>query len=384
MAGVNDWLGTLNLAKQGIPTGQLNLYVLSMQGMKSMYSSITDTKTTVINIPPVDRIISCYFLPYVDYNDCLTVDVDYDEQAFPLPYNTGDDSIKNYTVTRLNGLGASGLKVVGTFNKFEISGTSIGGAYNWRNESKLWGYPFTQMIAHDNISEPFIINPYLIKTELPTFDIICRNSLNHLGKYTLYVDGYRGMSQGQLYGQTMTGASMPVISSNYTSYLNQEQFNIRNERFHNLTNLLTGLTKDPLGAISSSIVGYGDSKLGEVNALMSGYTLSNQGSDGIHDLQMFGGMTVSYQQPREEMMEKMGRYFHQYGYAQNKVMNINYKNRKYWNYIKTQDVKLTITDAPKSHVNQMKDIFNNGVTIWHYDNGMMFEHMNSDNVEFTR
>ena len=72
-------------------------------------------------------------------------------------------------------------------------------------------------------------------------------------------------------------------------------------------------------------------------------------------------MTVSYQQPREEMMEKMGRYFHQYGYAQNKVMNINYKNRKYWNYIKTQDVKLTITDAPKSHVNQMKDILTIGI-----------------------
>ena len=51
------------------------------------------------------------------------------------------------------------------------------------------------------------------------------------------------------------------------------------------------------------------------------------------------------------------------------------------NYLKTQDVRLKVPNAPKSHLNQLKTIFDNGVTVWHVENGNMFENTEKDNVE---
>ena len=86
-------------------------------------------------------------------------------------------------------------------------------------------------------------------------------------------------------------------------------------------------------------------------------------------------------QVNEQDMERIGLYFHQYGYAQNKIMSPTFTGRKYWNYLKTQDVRLKVANCPKSHLNQLKDIFNQGVTVWHVENGNMFENTEKDNVE---
>ena len=55
--------------------------------------------------------------------------------------------------------------------------------------------------------------------------------------------------------------------------------------------------------------------------------------------------------------------------------------RKYWNYVKTNDVRLLIPNCPKEHLNTMKALFDNGVTVWHLENGEMFSNVDYDNVE---
>lgn len=385
MAGNKDWIGNVALIRQGIPDGGLNFYVLSRKGVKNLApqseSFASQVGKTYVTIPPVSEVLGCYFMPYVDYNDCLTTEVDYDEQAFPLPYNNDDNQLTNYTVTRLNSLGNSGIKEVGTFPKYWIEKTDIGGTFIWQNEAKLHLYPYTQIIAYDNISDAFLINPLLIKDELSDFKIMCRNTLNQLGKYTLYVDNYRGMSQGELYGTTTSSGSLPILSSNYTDYMSQNQFNLKSQHTGTLMNMLTGIVSNPLGSIAGALKEYGDSRLGEVNALQSGYSLSDNGGDIIHSLQTFGGMTVCYQQPREEDMQRMAEYFHLYGYAQNKIKTPMITGRKYWNYVETQDVRLKVPNCPKEHLQQLKDIFNQGVTVWHVENGEMFTTWWKDNVE---
>ena len=53
------------------------------------------------------------------------------------------------------------------------------------------------------------------------------------------------------------------------------------------------------------------------------------------------------------------------GYIVNKILPLTIRSRKYYDYIKTKDLCLNIT-APSDEVTQLNEIFNRGVTIWHY------------------
>ena len=59
-----------------------------------------------------------------------------------------------------------------------------------------------------------------------------------------------------------------------------------------------------------------------------------------------------------------------YGYTVNEIKTPNLDSRKYWNFIKTQGCKLggflPFNDAAK-----IKSIFDNGITFWHVDDGVV-------------
>ena len=65
---------------------------------------------------------------------------------------------------------------------------------------------------------------------------------------------------------------------------------------------------------------------------------------------------------------KLCDYFTMYGYKQNKLMKPDIKSRKYFNYIKTFDANIFGVNIDKSELDEIKMIFNTGVTFWHYFN----------------
>jgi hypothetical protein len=386
MAGSNDFTGNKELAKQGVLSGELSMYAVSKSGIKSLANATSGNDLVII--PPVDDIISCYYYPYMVYEDLSTVEVDYDEEAYPLPYN--QNCVSNLTLNRVKGIGNNGIRDVGTYNLYPVTGTTIGGAYNWRNEGKLWLPPYTTITAFDGLTEPIEINPLLLPNDKTTFTMSVRHSLNHLGAYTLYVDGYRGMSQGMLYGTTCTGLSFPVISNAYTSFMHDNQFQLKQQRYNNATNFLSGVAQSlfnlDLGkafdTISSTLTSQGDYFVPIASSKLSGYQLTGQGSNSIHDLQFDGGMTVVHHQYDEEIMEQIGGFFHMYGYTQNKMMTPQLKTRRYFNYIKTKSVNLKASGVPKEHLTQLVSIFNEGCTFWHMDiTGNFIGNYSKDNVE---
>lgn len=382
MAGVNDWYGNPSLARQGVLSGDLSMYAIGRDKLMNLnvtYGEDGRPNQEYMFVPQTSEVISCYFFPYLNYDNIVQVEVDYDEETFPLCVNASEQA--NYTMNRIIGFGAEGIVDVGEYSKYPVSGTTIGGAYNWRNEGKLWLPPFTQIVCSDGFSEPFGVNPLLINDDNTTFKIVCRQSLNHLGLYTLYIDGYKGTSQGKLFGSTTGGNSLPVISSSYTDYMNQNRYQLKTDRMKTVVDGLTNLFTGNLMGVGQSLFDYGDSYQGEISAMNSGYSLTASGSDSILDLSFVTGMTAYYQQPLEEYMNNIGTFFHLYGYAQNRMMVPLITGRKYWNYVKTQEVRLKINQCPKEHLNRMKAIFDSGVTVWHLNNGEMYENVNKDNVE---
>lgn len=62
-------------------------------------------------------------------------------------------------------------------------------------------------------------------------------------------------------------------------------------------------------------------------------------------------------------------YFVKYGYKVNKWEKINVNSRRYFNFIKTNTCNIVGDEIPHEYLEEIKDIFNRGVTIWHVENG---------------
>lgn len=87
------------------------------------------------------------------------------------------------------------------------------------------------------------------------------------------------------------------------------------------------------------------------SATLLGYDLIN---DGI-----FTRFTI-----KRQFAERIDKYFDMYGYLTNKVKVPNTNNRPNWNYVKTIGVNIT-GNIPQVDLQTIKDIFDNGVTLWH-------------------
>lgn len=67
---------------------------------------------------------------------------------------------------------------------------------------------------------------------------------------------------------------------------------------------------------------------------------------------------------KKQFAQRIDKYFDAYGYATNEFKQPNLNNRPNWNYVKTTGINI-VSDAPQEDVQLIKNIFDNGVTIWH-------------------
>ncbi len=67
---------------------------------------------------------------------------------------------------------------------------------------------------------------------------------------------------------------------------------------------------------------------------------------------------------KKEYAQMIDNYFSMYGYRVNELKIPNLHSRVNWNYIKTVNVNL-IGDIPQEDLEQLKRMFNRGVTLWH-------------------
>lgn len=70
---------------------------------------------------------------------------------------------------------------------------------------------------------------------------------------------------------------------------------------------------------------------------------------------------------KSEFAKRIDKFFTMYGYLTNTVKVPNTNNRSNWNYIKTIGLNV-IADIPQEDLQTIKNIFDNGVTLWHNSN----------------
>lgn len=193
---------------------------------------------------------------------------------------------------------------------------------------------------------------------------------------------YKGVSEADEYGINM--GKLPICSYNvdmYTNWMTQNSINVAGHTISSddinvgmaSSNALLGTigniaSGNYLGAVNSGINGAG----GIANALIAkkqhelvppqtrgnlnaGDVITSEGKNTFH----FYKMSI-----KQEYAKCIDDYFSMFGYLVNSVKTPNITGRRNWNYIKTIDINIT-GNIIQEDLQKIKNIFNNGVTLWH-------------------
>lgn len=173
--------------------------------------------------------------------------------------------------------------------------------------------------------------------------------------------------------------AISVITSTYENSINHRISEIRNVMLGDSllaggrAGITAGLTNSDAG--NAAVLGTAKSMTDDIfnmaslqnakkNASLEPDTMSGYASPSVNFLALLSGVYLIRYAPKTEQFRRIDDFFSKFGYAINKLIPVNYTHRPVWDYIKTLDIIIE-GDVPQDDMQELKDIFNSGVTIWH-------------------
>ena len=189
--------------------------------------------------------------------------------------------------------------------------------------------------------------------------------------------GYNGEGYGKGYiDEGITLGKFPILawtSDTYTNWLTQNGVNLALKGAGAVTGVLGGVALMATGGgalAGASMIGSG---LGMVTDSVKEIYQHSLVPDGVEGSLNSGDLLNAYGENRltcyrmgitSEYARIIDDYFSMYGYKTNRVKTPNITGRTNWNYVKTIGANIE-GDIPENDLNDLKQIFNNGVTLWH-------------------
>ena len=391
--------------------------------------------------PSIQNVMYC---PFLTFDDLHLIQIPYDKSRFGTDPLRPAPEFDTYVYR------------VSTFAKIDkdlgyllpyrniSADPGIGKPKSWRNESKLWQYPYRKLFIGDGMNTPLEIKTYLLSHDGEQNRIKVKLTMSNRMSYGLYVSGYKGDSDGH-YEAMVSGDSLELPSSSsaysqwYASNRNQTQAHM--QQTIDASFLQTNQTNEmlTLDAIreknfahmnsmqafmsSPNLIGnwgnyHTQNAMADTNNIIRMY--QQQNNRALHEqtekfaIQNLTSMTkdkattpptmlsmggdfmygfnnnnrklrVSTFDITEQVAEQIGDYFALYGYMANKIMDLEKvtKSRHFYNYVKTVNASVrSKNNVPKEFINKINDMFNKGVTIWHKENaGVRMHDYTYDNYE---
>lgn len=113
------------------------------------------------------------------------------------------------------------------------------------------------------------------------------------------------------------------------------------------------------------------------NLKESADSIRSTGDDfGVNDLLNNIAGELETFEIQKDFKEKAYSYFYRRGYACRKYKTPNIKSRYYFNFIKTNEFVANTNQVPAEALEELKEIYNAGVTIWHYRDASTFDYLN--------
>lgn len=326
-----------------------------------------------------DYVISCFTVPKLAVKDFL---ID-ENKIFPFIYALQYKELKNiYNQSKTT------KELISTPNQLD--------GYVPRNQ-KLRAYPYLYLGFNAINGSSKIFRYEDFENGKPIFDIM--SEVNPNPTILFVPKNYRG-SNGDNLSDIVTLNGYPTLSSKndfYNSWLaqnseiislnmQQEQFNYEigayQTAFNSMSNIISQAFKGDLGALGTGAnLGFELAKQDvnhdfyikqqmaqiekqkmlpdKVNMASSNSTLLGY---NLIDKNIFTRYTI-----KKQFAERIDKFFDMYGYLTNNVKIPNLNNRPNWNYVKTIGSNI-IGDIPQEDVQTLKNMFDNGITLWHNKN----------------
>ena len=184
----------------------------------------------------------------------------------------------------------------------------------------------------------------------------------------------------------ITGQKFPTCAWNsdfYLSWVNQQGSNLALQTAtsvgSSVLGMIGGATSGTLnGAISSvgggalnimSTIGNTMQRIREAE-LVPAQTRGNINSGDVNFSIGKSGFTIYDMNIKAEYARQIDDYFSMFGYKTNRVKVPNVTGRYNWNYVKTVGCYIE-ADIPQDDLQEIKNMFDNGLTIWHRANTFM-------------
>lgn len=404
---INDYWGDYRNYAVGNFNGSLHYYFLDTDLLKTYASKNS------LAIPPVSAVVNVNYTPYLTRDMLNLKFVELDVERFPYKEQTygKDVVIPKTNLLRIQDKADSIDKVLGNIQVYKPERVNDG-MYHWQNEGKLWQYPYSYFQLVDGIGLNAEYVPHLFSNPTSSKEVRVNTPVNNLGIYNVYINGYKNadrMCNSQL---NDSPKNMAITSSAYSNYMANSQSQLAVKKKENLVNTGLGIASGIMNVASNAVSAYAtggiigpqniaNEAMNIVQTASNGYFnaksliaqqrdmmnvsngLVDYGGDVMFNKSNSNGVLTLYRLRMDNnYMEVLGSFFHMYGYAQNKLMPVNYRNRYYFNYIKTGEANVIGQGIPKAHLEELKSLFNNGLTVWHVDRaGVTVGDYSKDNRE---
>lgn len=244
---------------------------------------------------------------------------------------------------------------IGTNISKDISINKNFSSYNVKNNKcKCYPYQFLYVSNNSGGSKVYKYEDFSTNTcNFVKYQLACNGCSIKL-KPKNYKNNY-GMEEALMLGKF---PSFSWSSDSYTNWLTQNSLNIgisgitsaiNSIQTNNVSNALVN-TANTIGSLREASMlpnsAKGNVNGGDVNFITSELTF------------VFYNMSA-----KDEYLRIIDNYFTKFGYKVNIIKKPQFNTRKYFNYIKTIDINID-GNIPNEAIKEIKNMFNNGVTLW--------------------
>jgi hypothetical protein len=327
------------------------------------------------NESAVNNVVALYVTDYIglpmDYN------ATYDE------YNFSRNVLDIASITGTPTFNTLYVKDFKSYEPQEVTFSNIYDDFNDVTESKLYMYPYTVTILDDFKGNRIELrNEYLKDGDLV---LNVKGSLGTSNKVAYTVKNYLRANNSEVLNSEILGLEkavinrnpndLPILNDYLSAFLQGNRNSLEHQAnaalFNGLLSITAGATSGNVGAMVSntgnaflSIQGM-QAKIKDINnmppsmASMGGNTYFDYGN-GIN------GLYIIKKQITFEHRQRLTEFFQMFGYKVNRLKVPNLDTRQDFNYIETIGANIK-GNIPHEHLERLRNIFDNGVTIWHGD-----------------
>lgn len=238
--------------------------------------------------------------------------------------------------------------------------------YTPRN-NKLYVYPFSYLYVTNNAGVDTTFRYEDFANAVPHF--FMAGALGQGCNIKLCPSSYKGYTaNAEVFEYGVTGAKYPICawsSDYYTNWVTQNAVNVG-------VSAASTLLSAGVNASYGNYIGAGSSLLSGIGGLMAqrhqAQVHPDQARGNTNCSDILPGwqryFTVDCMSVRGEVARTIDDFFSMFGYKVNRVKIPNITGRRNWNYVKTVGCYID-ADIPQGDLQEIKDMFDKGVTFWH-------------------